>query len=200
MAFVYVALIPVLIASVFIPRLCDTSALFEKHSDTSEIDRQDVLKEEANNMDREVSVQRHHEHNRRHELDSESMAETNQGNSSVNVDAPEDDVGGHAKPESVPAVVSCPGCFADKQKEKEHKINVFKQTLLRKLGLSSPPKVKGPLFPLPFDFYIGEDYAMNDAGKQHIQDEPKQTVRTKKMFVFGKDSKYQIWFYCLYIV
>ncbi|KAL4236098.1 hypothetical protein ACF0H5_004484 [Mactra antiquata] len=74
----------------------------------------------------------------------------------------------------------CPKC-----REKELKIESFKQRLLQKLELSSPPKVKGPLPRLPFDFYVGEDFAMSDEPTDKF--DVKSTVQTKKIFVFGKD-------------
>lgn len=73
--------------------------------------------------------------------------------------------------------------------EKEVKIEMFKQHLLQKLGLSSAPEVDSPLPPLPFDFYVGEDFAMNDDAKRE-KEETIKSVKTREIFVFGKDSEY----------
>lgn len=73
--------------------------------------------------------------------------------------------------------------------EKEIKIEMFKQHLLQKLGLSTVPEVDRPLPPLPFDFYVGEDFAMNDDAKKE-KEETIKSVKTREIFVFGKDSEY----------
>ena len=82
----------------------------------------------------------------------------------------------------------CLKCTNKPVSEKEIKIEVVKQHLLQKLGLSSAPKVDGPLPPLPFDFYVGEDFSMNDE-EDREEEERRQAVRTREIFVYGKDSK-----------
>jgi hypothetical protein len=83
---------------------------------------------------------------------------------------------------------ACPKCTDETLSEKDIKIEMVKQTLLQKLGLSSAPEVDGPLPPLPFDFYVGEDFSMNDE-EDNEEEERRQTVKTREIFVYGKDSK-----------
>lgn len=80
----------------------------------------------------------------------------------------------------------CPKCNA-KDIEKETKIEMIKQHLLGKLGLTSAPEVKGPLHPLPFDFYMEKDFAQND--EEEREAETDRTI-TRQIFVFGEDSKW----------
>ena len=90
------------------------------------------------------------------------------------------------KTTDLPALsTACPKCVGT-DKEKQARIEVVKQQLLGKLGLESVPHVEGPLHPLPFDFYRGEDFAQND---EEMEEESYQPV-TREIFVFGKDSKY----------
>ncbi|XP_045158201.2 growth/differentiation factor 8-like [Mercenaria mercenaria] len=88
---------------------------------------------------------------------------------------------GSQKPET-----PCPKCTNKVLTEKDIKIEMVKQHLLQKLGLPSAPKVDGPLPPLPFDFYVGEDFSLND--QEEIEEEEKRrNVKTRELFIFGED-------------
>ena len=83
---------------------------------------------------------------------------------------------------------SCPNC-GTKEQEKNFRVAMFKQTLLNKLGMSSAPKVDGPLPPLPFDFYLGEDFSVSD--EPDDEEEEKRAVKTREVFIFGSDGELQ---------
>lgn len=80
----------------------------------------------------------------------------------------------------------CSTCTSNTATEKEIKIELVKQQLLQKLGLSSAPKVDDPLPPLPFDFYVGEDFSMNDDADKGNEDS-RNVIKTREIFIFGKD-------------
>lgn len=85
-----------------------------------------------------------------------------------------------------PPTSKCRTC-QDKNSERQAKIELLKQQLLGKLGLSSVPKVKGPLPPLPFDFYLGDDFTVSD--ERDAEDEEESRPVTRQIFVYGEDSK-----------
>lgn len=85
-----------------------------------------------------------------------------------------------------PPPTKCQTC-RDKNSERQAKIELLKQHLLGKLGLSSVPKVKGPLPPLPFDFYLGDDFTVSD--ERDAEDEEESRPVTRQIFVYGEDSK-----------
>ena len=84
---------------------------------------------------------------------------------------------------------NCPKCGRIEQERNLH-IAMFKQTLLQKLGMQSAPKVDGPLPPLPFDFYLGEDFSVNDEASE--EEEDRRAVKTREMFIFGSDGRSQV--------
>lgn len=103
---------------------------------------------------------------------------------SVNNGKEEDETIDQIRSTLLPTTV-CPKCDT-KNIEKQTKIEIIKQQLLGKLGLSSVPQVKGPLHPLPFDFYRGEDFAQND---EEERGSDRSRPITRQIFVFGEDSK-----------
>ena len=84
---------------------------------------------------------------------------------------------------------NCPKCGRIEQERNLH-IAMFKQTLLQKLGMQSAPKVDGPLPPLPFDFYLGEDFSVSDEASE--EEEDRRAVKTREMFIFGSDGRSQV--------
>ena len=90
---------------------------------------------------------------------------------------------------SVPAEENkCSNCDP-KQREVDYRIEMVKAQLLQKLGMSEPPKVDGPIHPLPFDFYVGENFAINDEPDDDEDGDNFGKVRTREIFVFGDDGK-----------
>ena len=84
---------------------------------------------------------------------------------------------------------ACPKCGSREEQKRLH-VEMFKQTLLSKLGMETAPKVEGPLPPLPFDFYLGEDFTVSD---EPDDDDERRTVKTREIFIFGTDGE---WLYC----
>lgn len=83
----------------------------------------------------------------------------------------------------------CPKCNKEIS-ERQVNIEMIKQHLLQKLGLSVAPKVDGPLPPLPFDFYAGEDFSVNDEDIKVDEEKARSNVKTRQIFIFGEDSEY----------
>lgn len=78
----------------------------------------------------------------------------------------------------------CPKCGTKEQQKRFH-VDLFKQTLLQKLGMKSAPKTEGPLPPLPFDFYLGEDFSVSDEPEEEAEE--RRAVKTREVFIFGTD-------------
>ena len=86
---------------------------------------------------------------------------------------------------TAPSPTACPKCGSREKQERLH-VEMFKQTILSKLGMKTAPKVEGPLPPLPFDFYLGEDFTVSDEPED--EDDERSSVKTREMFIFGTDG------------
>ena len=98
--------------------------------------------------------------------------------------------------EKAPNPMSCPKCGSKEEQERLH-VEIFKQTILSKLGMKTAPKVEGPLPPLPFDFYLGEDFTVSDEPED--EDNDKSSVKTREMFIFGTDGKWLYSFFHIFM-